>query len=384
MTKLDKLPRVLRGAPPRRDGSPEGVDYSQLMDFARCGYRWHLRNRRQIERRRIIVAPDLGSAVHAGVAGGWHAYRDLGSPKILGKTAEQEINKRAARDIFAWAKEWEKQRGTLSPDTTAELTAVIANAILISQRGLRDLDLPRWQILHLKNKPLVEQKIWWPIRGITEVNGVRFYGTPDLVAKDRKEGGNWVLDNKVRDRFTSPDEEMFDLQLPTYQVGLALQTPSIPTTGSIKFQIRAAVEAQPKLNKDGSMSRARIGTTWDVYRDALIKAKLNPADYQDEMQQKLDMPFFHAERIFRNDYMIRQLWEKVTVPLTKKFLRAKTFVRVMTSWGGTGCPSCWAREFCLAELKGEDTDFLLQTAFIDQKTPAPRMVLNPDDIELVD
>lgn len=379
MTKLDQMPRALRGAKPRADGTPEGVNYSQLMDFMRCRYRWHLRNRRLIERRTVIVAPDLGSMVHAGIAQGIRVYDELGSPKKLSKGAEGSINTAATQACWQWAKEWEAARGTLSPDTQAELTATLANAILIAHRALRDLDLPRWEIIYLKKQPLVEHKIWWDIPG---VKGIRFYGTQDRVAKDRKDGGTWVMDYKVRERFTTPEEELFDLQLPTYQVGLARN--GIPTTGSIKFQIRASVPAEPKRNKDGSMSRARIATTWEVYEKALRAAKLNPAHYEEEMRQKLDIEFFRSERIYRNSYLIEQLWNEVTVPLVKQYLKAKRFPRVMTSWGGNGCPSCWAREFCLAELRGEDTDFLLQTSFVDQHKPQPKLALSVDDFEFTD
>lgn len=367
-----KLPRALRGAPARADGTPEGINLSQLIDAARCGYRWHLRNRRHIERRIIAPPMDTGSGVHAGIAGAvrmWASRRIPDSPKSV-----KLIANAIPQGVLGWAKEWKEQRGTLSPETELQLSNTVALSIAIAERAVIEMHLGRWRIVQLaKGLPLVEQKIEWPTPF-----AIPFYGTPDFVAEDLEEGGLWVWDYKVRERFVSLEDEMFDLQLPTYQYGLKML--GIRTMGSIKFQIRNDVPAEPKRNKDGSMSRQRIATDWPTYERALIRAKLNPKHYEEEMRQKLDVKFFQLDRIYRNDFQVDQTWNEVVVPMAKEHLRRKHFNRVMHTWG---CSGCWARDFCLGELRGEDMSFLLQTQYVDTENPADRMTLSPSDVSLV-
>jgi hypothetical protein len=382
---MDRLPRALRGAPPRADKTEEGINLSQLIDAERCGYRWHLRHRRGIERRIIAPPMDLGSAVHEGIAGGIRRWVTFPAGKITSKRM-RFIFGTAAYAVLSWAQEWAKHRGQLSDETQQQLSDTVAKANIIAARALEEMNLPRWRIVRLRDgSPLVEQKITWPL----PFTDVPFYGTADFVADDLDEGGRWVWDYKVRERFTSSEDEQFDCQLPTYQYGLLKQNPPIHTVGSIKFQIRAELPSQPKLNKDGTMSRQRIATTWDVYEKALLDAikaggkyeNLHPKYYREEMQQKLDVKFFSAERIHRSTFLINQMWNEITVPMAKRFLARKSFHRFMHTWG---CNGCWARDFCMGELRGEDTRFLLSTSFVDTNNPAERMILSADDIEFVE
>lgn len=376
MNKMDRLPRVLRGAPPRADGTSEGVDYSQLIDFHRCRYRWHLKNRRRIERRGFIRAPDLGSAVHAGFGAGLAV---LHFPVHLkpSKSRTKTIYREAERGIIRWAQEFKQARNNqLNEDELQALSTTVAEALVITERSIEFFNPDRWRVITLGKKPLVEQKIFWPI----PLAKIPFYGTPDLVAEDLEEGGIWVHDYKVRERFLSAEDENFDLQLPTYQYGLLQQKPYIQTVGAIKWQFRSQVPQTPSVNKNGSMSRQRIATSWDHYKAELVKNKLDPAEYEIEMKQKLDVEFFRMHPILRSNFLVQQIWNEITLPLTQVYLQAKKFPRVMHTWG---CSGCWAREFCAAELRAEDTDFLLATSFVDQTNPQPRMMLRPEDIEVV-
>jgi hypothetical protein len=373
--KMDKLPRALRGAPPRADGTPEGVHLSEIYEFHRCRYLWHTQRRRRIERRRIATAMDLGSACHAGVDGGLRAYIDAGSPARLKSKVQGSIRGLSEVAILQWAKEWKEGRGELRPETEQQLLGVVGDAIQISLRALEFMNLPRWKILYQGGYPMIEYKIWWPIPG----SKLLFYGTPDLVAEDREESGTWVHDYKFRERFVSSDDENFDVQLPTYQYGLLQQEPYIPTVGAIKWQFRSELPRQPNRNKNGSMSRQQIVTDWPTYEAALIAAKLDPTEYAEEMRPKLEgVRFMQMDRLYRNTFQVHQTWNEIVLPMTRTFLGAKNFHRVMHTWG---CNGCKMKEFCLAELVGEDIDFLLQTSFVDLNSPQALMQLRPEDFD---
>jgi hypothetical protein len=367
------MPRALRGSPPRADGTPEGVDLSQLIDFHRCRYRWHLRHRRRIERRKIAPAMDLGSAVHAGVAGAllFHAKNTSHSARVWNTGIQTQL----AIGVHQWAKEWCEGRGELTDETKHLLSDTISQGIAIAERAITFMDLLRWRVIRLSKSPMIEQKIWWPIPG----SEIQFYGTPDFVAEDLRDGGVWVHDWKVRERFVSSDDENFDVQLPTYQHGLLQQKPYIPTVGAIKWQFRSELPREPSVNKNGSMSRQQIISDWETYQAALIRNKLKPVDYEAEMRPKLDgVRFFQMDRLYRNDFQVQQTWNEIVLPMTRTYLAAKRFHRVMSTYT---CRDCKVREICLAELVGEDIDFLLQTSFVDLNSPQALMQLKPEDFD---
>lgn len=365
--------RILAGAAPRADGSPEGVNLSQLVDWARCRYRWHLRHRRQIDRRSLHIAMDRGSATHAGIAGGIRAYAEL-KPGPLTKTRGRKIAEGLLNGVAAFAKEHREIRGNnLTPEETAELDQLCQVSQELAARALNELDLQRWEIIRIKGKPVVELKLSMPF-----LPGIDFYGTADVAWKDRADRSMsaWVADWKVRDALQPIEHEEVDLQLPAYQKLLAHH--GILTVGSIKFQIRGELPRQPERNKDGKMSRARIATTWDVYKQALIQAGLNPAHYIEEMKPKLDVPFFKLDRLFRNQFYINNVWDQIILPMGKQWAKSKVQFRNMHFMN---CSGCWAREFCQAELRGEDVSFLLDTTYMNANDPRARMVLKADDFD---
>ena len=101
----------------------------------------------------------------------------------------------------------------------------------------------------------------------------------------------------------SVEHEEVDLQLPAYQY--MLDRLGIPTTGSMKIQIRAELPKEPQTTQKGGMSRQRIATTWEVYSKALVQHGFNPKDYELEMKQKLDCEFFRLDQLYRNQFKLR-------------------------------------------------------------------------------
>lgn len=376
---MAQLPKALAEPSTRVDGSPEGIDLSQLMEWMRCRYRWHLRYERKIQSRSVQPRMDLGSAVHAGLAGATKRFADWGRAerKTMTPTKEGKLYSAAVASTREWYQAWFIEKGITEQELTStdyrnHIEEIRTFAAQICHRTIPDLDLPRWDILRYKGKWLVEQKISIPFLDTL------FYGTPDVVAKDREKGGIWPIDYKCRASLQPVEHEEVDLQLPTYQHLLAEL--GIATLGAIKFQIRAAIPLEPSRNKNGTMSRQRIATTWPVYKAALERANLPVTEYL-EMEQKLDLDFFRVDRLYRRPAEIQMIWEKIIVPMGKLWARSKTQVRHMHY---LNCTGCWAREFCLAELRGEDPSFLLQTSYIDLNQPQARLVLRPEDFNFTE
>lgn len=358
--------------PLREDGTPEGVNLSQLQEWLRCRYRWELKNRRHIERRGTHRPMDLGSAVHAGIAGAVRRFASYEKPQLTQKQWGY-IQSALLVGINTWANDWKTQRGEIDAEAQAQLDEITYTAHGIAWKAVQDMDLPRWQTLRFKGEPMVEIKLTCDF-----LPGVPFYGTPDWVVKDRQHGGNVVVDYKIREALQPPEHEEVDLQLPAYQ--MLLLKNGIPTVGAIKYQIRAQVPRQPEMTKKKQMSRQRIATTWPIYKAALLAHGLDPKDYR-EMEQKLDVEFFRVDRLYRNDFVISSIWDDIILPLGQLFVKSKTQVRHMHFMN---CNGCWAREFCLAELRGEDTDFLLETAYVNTDSPRAKIAMRPEDFNFTE
>lgn len=374
LAELDKLPKAFTDMPVRADGTEEGVNVSQLNEFMRCPWRWHLRNRRQIDRRSIAPPMDLGSFVHAGISGAIHAYA-ANDGQSWNRGMYKEILTATAAGVREFRKTWiEEHLGDrdMSDELDDQLTELQVKGNELAVHAVEELNLERWEIISLNGEPLIEKKISIPF-----LPGVPFYGTPDVVWRDRDKGGDWVFDWKIRENMQAVENEEVDLQLPAYQYMLAKL--GIRTVGAGKFQVRSRVPEQPSLNKNGTMSRVRIATTWEMYREALIAHGLKPDNYA-EMKQKLDMEFFRLDQLYRNQFEIQSFWDNIIAPLGKQLVEAREFIRHMHF---TNCRGCWAREFCLEELRGGDSGFLLETQYIDLKNPAPRQMLRPEDITFV-
>ncbi len=164
--QMAKLPKALAEPSARADGSPEGINLSQLMEWMRCRYRWHLRYERRIQGRSVQPKLDLGSAVHAGLAGATKRFAEFRRPRITPKNLEL-LKSAAVRSTRAWYIEWFKEKG-ISEDALSSLDyrehieEIRTHAAQICYRTLPDLELDRWEILRFKNQPLVEQKISTP------------------------------------------------------------------------------------------------------------------------------------------------------------------------------------------------------------------------------
>lgn len=351
------------------------IRLSEIQEWNKCRYRHHLRYRRGIERRLFHGPMDLGTVVHAGIAG---AIRYYGHQQIRTKAIFRRSDKALVESCQKSIDEMVLTRwGNVAKAPEEEIRLadeITENGISIARRTIGMLRLERWLTYWYNGEPLVEQKLYW------EEDEFIYTCIPDWVAEDLDGGGVWVLDYKIRKQYHPLDAEEVNVQFPAYQYVLARL--GLATTGSVMVQVKARVPAVPKLNMNGAMSRAKIATTWDLYKEELIKNGLDPADYEGDMKAKLTTEFDRIQFHHRNDFLVNAFWEEIVVPAAReKLANPDSCHRHMHHMN---CQGCWARAFCLGELMGEDTEFLLQSDYVDTNDPAPRVVLRPEDFELVE
>lgn len=347
------------------------ISRSQILEYLGCGYRWDLSFKRGIQTAKVREALDLGDANHRCIKHAVHAYVKTGLKRGLDKVLTGAVMDGAE----AWAKDQRQRRGKyLTTETKEQIRALQLESVGIARRGLELIELTDWEVAMWKGKPLAEQEVITPLppwRGFRTI--------PDFPARRRKEGKSapwWMIDWKTRNSFDEKDE--INLQFTTMQLVLEREL-KLEIAGSILWQIKAVAPHPPKLNKPKGenkpeMSRAQIVCDWPLYKKSLIEAGLDPKDYKD-MEEKLgQIKWFQAVVEHRSTEECERVWEKIVLPTSARMANDPQVIR---RWVNQpfGCSGCWAQEFCMAELFDGDTEFLLETDFIDTRRPRKRREL---------
>lgn len=339
---------------------------SQIHEYLNCGYRWDLSYRRGIQSARLREAMDMGTANHRAIKHAIGLY--VTDPK--GYRSPTLHNKALLTGLREWEKEERQMRGKYLRTEDVKLMKDISHeAMGIAKRALELIELPLWEVAIWKGKPLFEVEV------ITKLPPWKGFRTiPDLVARLRRErnSGFWLIDWKGRSSFESDDAEEINLQFATMQHVLEIEAPKTPIEGSILWQIKDQAPREPSVNKDGSVSRAGIVTDWPTYLRVLRRQGQDPADYQ-EMKEKIEqIEWFRALKQHRTSEECRAVWDQIVVPASKAM--AGPSPQTIRKWLYLpfSCKGCWAKDFCLAELRGEDTELLLETDYMDTRRPRKR------------
>lgn len=324
---------------PQREISP-----TTLNAFNKCHYLGFLGDARVRPVHRSLRMT-LGTLIHIGMAAA-----------LAGKDFNQVIRSQIVTTDAMLAKDAPGDTFVVEPDVDTQ--QLVEDAVAITARAFSYLfSVGEWETVVVDGVPLIETKLVAPIGRNT------FVGVVDWVAREKHTNTIWVLDHKSRVNIQPDEMEDYSVQLAVYQ--RLLWEFDIHTVGSITYQIRSAVPAIPKQNKDGSMSRADIATDWETYRDCLLEAGLDPLGYVD-MQSRLEQKvFFKLTKVYRSNELIESIWKSAVVDTVRELNKAyreyekgKTPPRNMHS---VNCRLCSSREWCQAELRGMDTSYLLES-----------------------
>jgi len=339
------------------------VSYSQIDQFNQCGRKYKLSYVDGIVPASEVSKPvTLGGLIHVGLAAAMREY-------YTNSQLSLEYVTSIVRD--AMISKWREGRlaegrptDTLtlkypSGLTTTSVPEVVAEAIQIVQHTLSNLDMSNKSILSAQVKrgrttsfePMVE----FPLEVKIPKTAFYFVGFVDVVWFDRETQLVELVDWKTTSRIERPEVRELDMQLPIYQH--ALQQMGIDVSHSVLYQIRSAIPAIPGLNKNGTMARTKITTTWEVYRQALIDNNLNPDDYEEDMRPKLDENVFFAPIAYYFSQEITQRYWDNMLETFKAIRRSKRYP--YTGVYGFPCRSCWYHDLCFAELHGHDVENMI-------------------------
>lgn len=305
----------------------KNVSWSEIQTWCACRMKWHWVYEVGIVPKRIERAPSVGSCGHVAIAA---VLKGKDWKRAVYNWQEQEIDKRS-----------------LFEEEEAEIQAVVDLILGIIPRYLNQY--------HDDFEPvLVEHRFEIPVRCIKS----RLIGYWDAIVRG-KDDHLWLMETKFpQQRFRTDDNLDLDGQIGTYQY--AAHRLGYPIVGTIYNQILGRLPAIPKINKDGSISRAAVYTDWETYANFVIKQGLNLDDYQEMIGKLVDFKFFQRNHIYRplietrlfaRD-MERRIWDM-----------QKSKKHIYRSESSIICGMCSYRELCLESLKGGDIEYIIENQF---------------------
>lgn len=324
---------------------------SSIISNSKCTQHYDLKYNRRISP--IVQNPGkrlLGTLVHIGLAEAMRSYWgnslppfDVGSHQRARENAFQAMTDYMQKEVYT------KLTGVYD---IVEYNELAFNAEILVENTLDHINIPaNYTIYSVDGEPVVE----YYFRQNIDEDGNQFSGVVDVLLEDIHTGELVVLDWKTRASFTSYEDELLSTQNAVYQYIMS-HIIEKPIARSIVYQIRSKIPSTPKLNKNGTMSRSKVSTTWEVYKRALLENGLNPVDYED-MQQHYEAQedkFFNVVDITRTELSQAIYWNNIH----KHISNIQSVLNPAMAFG-TACQGCEFRSWCTAQVSGLDPQDLL-------------------------
>lgn len=286
---------------------------------------------------------DFGSAVHKG----FEAY-------FRGKSYSECLE---AIRAYCRASEALQEGDQEQVDLYAEISE---KAPLVFERALTELPGKAWRPI------AVEQTFSAQLTPDISING-----TPDLIAEHIPTGKVYLLDWKTRGTFQELDSERFNLQFVVYQWLLAQN--GIGVVGSMIYEIISEVPKAPKINKDGSVSKAKVRTTWPIFKAAIDEVGGIPEEYSEMKKYLENLEWERTTPAYRSEEFVDTIIQEVVIPTAVEMASNPIPLRVLNRFSCTGCNYA---PLCIGELEGNDLAFIRSQQYTDREgKPIPLVTI---------
>jgi hypothetical protein len=253
--------------------------------------------------------------------------------------------------------EWLESLEMPEPDLSAareEYANMIELAWHLVGRAVEWFNLEGWEPQWWADLPLIEREM----KVKTSRRAKKwFLFKPDFVMFNRKTGMRAVWDLKVRQSmgsFTTYEKAEFDLQAAMYQKGLMDNGIHVDAHGLL--EVLAKVPEPPKLTQKGELSKAiDQWCTAEDYRRAIAEGGRSLEDYSYTLSILEKRKFIEGILVPRSEEELKGIWRSVVRPVLTRVSHQRNF-------GSFECQRCWARDFCLAEMRGYEADTLIEEA----------------------
>ncbi len=308
------------------------VSHSKVKTWRRCRKAYDYRYVQKLRPRRKGRPLVFGSIVHEMIEA--HANGD--SPQDVLTKYRKDVKK-----LFSAERD--------------EYLQIVTDAELLMVGYFRKYEKDKLKFIAIKRK-LAEHEFSVPL-----TDGIILEGKVDALAR-KPDKTVWMVEHKSHKEVPGEDVRLRDLQTVIYETVLVEHGFVERIDGILWDYIRSKPPTIPRLLKDGSMSQAAIDTTPEVYRQALIDAKLDPKKYKDMLKslEKAADSFYQRVYMPLNRTMSKQLMgEFITTSKEMRDCHGKDATRNLTK----DCSWCEYRQLCTAELLGNDADFIRSREF---------------------
>lgn len=346
------------------------LSYSQISSFTTCARKFELEYVHRLRLKRgDVQQSSLGDLVHHGIAAALRRFWELGTqyPHIIRpnglkgakrytrdfnvdmkQAAYNAIEARAEQSLPA-APILQLEGVEVSIESTwSGLANDAANIVynLLDELSLLNNYRVAEQFVDMGDHVLPQPMIEFALSAELTDN-VRFSGVVDAVLYNIQTQQYELIDWKVRSRFTSYEQEVLNGQLALYQHVLNRDY-GMNITTAVTYQIKDKAPRRPSVNKNGTMSRQAIVTTWAIYEQALLDSGLNPDDYRTEMQPKFSgIQFFEPIWVTRLPHVTQTFWENA-VAFSNMIEASSSYPMAL----GYPCRKCPFAQLCTARIMG--------------------------------
>ena len=333
--------------------TPKGmVSVSQLQTFMSCPKKWEYNYIDDLKPRVERAYLTIGKLCHKGM-------QTAMTLKWQGDQGQIQYN---IHDIL-WSSlmvmemEWREyvESTPLLSEEVPDFRQMLEDAKSVFEQAFWEFGIDNYEVLSVYDgtdvKPALELHFVVPCAGSKGLHGFI-----DAILRDKRTGSTWCTDYKFRKSLSPDEDEAFNVQNSVYS--WACHKMGIPITGTMTWQHVNTPAAEPQLLKSGGVSKAKIKTTWDKYKDFCVKNNIDPDPYEEEMREKLaDIEWCRATYEYRNLETIKNIWNNVILPASRAVAKARTkSVKCYKNLYPWNCKMCQYQSLCQGELRNYDVE----------------------------
>lgn len=355
--------------------TPEGmVSVSQIQTFLSCKKKWeygYIENLKpRVERSYLTI----GKLCHKGMQ---VAMKELWEHPMT------DLNNMINKANIAIDEEWQKymEITPLLDEEIPDMEQMLEDAKNVFTQALEEFEPWKYEVVSVEKSreliPALELHFKIPC---STTKGL--HGYIDAILYDKETKSTWCVDYKFRKSLAPDDDEAYNIQNAVYT--MACMKMGIDITGTMTWQHLNTPAADPIVLKDGKISRAKIKTTWDHYAAFCRGHGEDPANYEDEMREKLaEIEWYRVTREYRNKETVNNIWKDCVEPVANMIKKAHNKgannFRSMYPWN---CKMCQFQSLCQAGLRNYDAEAIRQREYVTRtyiRNASPLPLLESED-----
>ena len=342
----------------KKDENTSGMlSVSQILSYLKCQKAWEYSYIQNMTRRIERPYLTIGKLCHQGMQGAWTAYSNGASVNDSIEYGYKRMNEY-----------YKKYRETVPilEEEVEIFDGIFNDACVIFTNSYKDFEPEKYEVVKIGDVPAIELHFKLPIKGTKGLHGFI-----DLIVKDKNTNQIWLVDYKFRSTLEDPSSESFNMQNAVYMK--ASEYLGLQCVGSMTYQYLNQAPSIPKLNKNGTVSRALIKTNWATYASFCASVGQDPNDYAEEMIPKLSSiewsrPVFE----YRSDDMVNNMFDNIITPSIKNITSIKkayskgTMKTNIACMYPMNCRLCSFVEVCQGEIRGYDVEYIKEAEFCNK------------------